>query len=97
VVLAMLQEIKLLVNTTPSALAKVASRLLFTPRIHPSSAEEGSFRSAALRDSSTMLIPSRGGNALDAVKCELAVVRCVMDLSNYRITNWLIVRCSPDT
>jgi len=30
-------------HTLPSARAKVALRLLFTPRILPSSAEEGSF------------------------------------------------------
>ena len=66
---SMVQKIKLLANTTvtashyrarasrPSARAKVASRLLFTPRILPSSAEEGSFRSTALRDSSSMLMP----------------------------------------
>ena len=51
---SMLQEIKLLVNTTPSARAKVASRLLFTPRIHPSSAEEGSRDIKQYREASFM-------------------------------------------
>jgi len=37
----------LLINTTPSARAKVASRLLFGPRSHPSSAEEGSTLASA--------------------------------------------------
>ena len=37
------QKIILLINTTPSARAKVASQLFLLPRSHPSSSEEGSF------------------------------------------------------
>src|SRR5438132_593971 len=38
----LVKKIILLINTTPSARAKVASQLFSLPRSHPSSAEEGS-------------------------------------------------------
>ena len=39
----LVKKTNLFTNTTPSARAMVASHVFVTPRIHPSSAEEGSF------------------------------------------------------
>ena len=43
----LVKKSNLLTSTTPSARAKVASRLFITPRSHPSSAEEGSLPNPA--------------------------------------------------
>ena len=40
----LVKKIILLISTTPSARAKVASQLFLLPRSHPSSAEEGIIR-----------------------------------------------------